>query len=125
MGVKTFGFDDFEKALNNMINKFPESAKNKLGQIADEVIADTKLNTPVRTGILRRSFIREGAKQEGNVYKVKCGSNILYAPFVEEGHKTGSGGFVKGRHMFKNALTKAEKKMPEKLKGLLDEITRV
>lgn len=123
MGIKTFGFEEFEKALNTLINECPSKIENKLGEIADEVIADTKLNTPVRTGILRRSWIREGVKKEGNTFRVKCGSNILYAPFVEEGHKTSNGGFVKGYHMFQNALTKAEKKMPDKLKGLLNEIT--
>lgn len=117
----TFGFDELEEAINNMINNFDEKVSNKLGQIADEVVADTQLATPVDTGNLRRSWTRSDVEKSGTTYKVEVGTNINYAESVEYGHRAGSG-FVAGQFMLTKAVEKKKSNIDRDLEDLAREL---
>ena len=119
----TFGFEEFEQSINDMVNKFDEKVSNKLGQTGDEVVADTQLSTPVLTGNLRRSWTRSNVEKTGDTYKVECGTNIDYAEPVEYGHRVGKSGFVKGQFMLTNAVKKKEKELPGDMEDLINDIT--
>lgn len=118
----TFGFNELEQSINDMINNFDEKISNKLSQIGDEVVADTQLNTPVLSGNLRRSWTRSEVEKVGNIYKVEVGTNIDYAEPVEYGHKVGKSGFVKGQFMLTNAVEKKKRNIDEDLKDLIEEL---
>ncbi len=118
----TFGFDGFEESINDMISSFDEKISNKLGQIGDEVIADTQLNTPVLTGNLRRSWTRSEVEKTGTTYRVECGTNVDYAEAVEFGHKVGSG-FVRGQFMLTNAVEKKKRNINSDMEELINDIT--
>lgn len=121
--VDTFGFDEFEQNINDMLNNFDKKVIDKLGQIGDEVVADTQLNTPVLTGNLRRSWTRSDVEKEYTVYKVEVGTNIDYAEAVEYGHKVGKSGFVKGQFILTNAVEKKKKNINKDLEELINDIT--
>lgn len=120
----TFGFNELEQSINDMINNFDEKISNKLGQIGDEVVADTQLNTPVLSGNLRRSWTRSEVEKAGNIYKVEVGTNVDYAEPVEYGHKVGKSGFVKGQFMLTNAIEKKniDKDMEELINDIAEEL---
>lgn len=49
--------------------------------------ANIQMNTPVKTGNLRRSINFVKAK-DGNIYEIKFGSDLIYAPKVEFENKS-------------------------------------
>lgn len=119
----TFGFDEFERKLNKIINEAPEVIEKFLAEIADETIAETQLNTPVITGNLRRSWGRSDVKREGNNFSVEVGSNLDYAEAVEYGHKVGKNGFVKGQFILTNEVEYAKKNFDKNLERYIDKMT--
>lgn len=119
----TFGFDEFEKKLNKIINEVPKVIEDFLGAIADETVAETQLNTPVVTGNLRRSWGRSDVKREGNNFSVEVGSNLEYAPAVEYGHKVGRSGFVKGQFILTNEVEYMKKNFDKNLKEYVENVT--
>ena len=85
------------------------------------VIADAKLNTPVKTGTLKRSWTHDNVEHEGNKYVAQVGSSVIYAPYVEEGHRQGSS-FVQGRFMLKDSIDKNKDKLQQKINEKLDKV---
>lgn len=119
----TFGFDEFEKKLNKIINEAPEAIEKFLSEIADETIAETQFNTPVVSGNLRRSWGRSDITREGNDFTVEVGSNLEYAQHVEYGHKTKNGGFVKGQFILTNEVEKSKKNFDKSLEEYINRLT--
>ena len=111
--------------LLNHIQKIEDSIDNIIKESLDEtatmVIADAKLNTPVKTGALRRSLTHGDVEHDGDTYTVEVGSSLLYAPFVEEGHRQGNT-FVQGRFMLKDSIDKNKDKLQQKINDKLDKI---
>lgn len=118
----TFGFDEFEQSINDMISNIDEKISNKLGQIGDEVVADTQLTTPVLTGNLRRSWTRSDVEKTGTTYTVEVGTNVDYAEAVEFGHRVGSG-FVRGQFMLTNAVERKKRNIDRDMEDLINDIT--
>ena len=100
--------------LLNHIQRIEDSIDNIIKESLDEtatmVIADTKLNTPVKTGNLRRSWTHGDVERNGDTYTVEVGSSLLYAPFVEEGHRQGKT-FVQGRFMLRDGIDNINDKL--------------
>ena len=61
--------------------------------------SNVKAHTPVDTGTLRNSITHEVKSRE-----VDIGTNVEYAPYVEYGHRTPSGGFVDARHFLRDGI---------------------
>lgn len=120
----TFGFEEFEEALHKLIEEVPETIEKFMANVADETVAETKLNTPVVTGNLRRSWGRSDVKREGNDFSVEVGSNLEYAPYVEYGHKTKNGGFVKGKFILTSEVEYMKKNFDKTLERYVEDITK-
>ena len=103
-----------ESSIDNII-------KESLDETATMVIADTKLNTPVKTGNLKRSWTHGEVKTNGTNKYIEIGSNLNYAQPVEEGHKQGPT-FVQGKFMLKKSILKNEDKLQKTLDRKLNEL---
>ena len=115
------GLDVFLRDMGRLANGLDNAINEVLLETADEVIADTKLNTPVKTGTLKRSWTHDNVEHNGNKYTVEVGSSLLYAPFVEEGHRQGST-FVQGRFMLKDSIDKNKDKLQQKINDKLSRL---
>ena len=115
------GLDVFLRDMGRLANGLDNAINEVLLETADEVIADTKLNTPVKTGALKRSWTHDNVEHDGNKYSIEVGSSLLYAPFVEEGHRQGST-FVQGRFMLKDSIDKNRDKLQQKINEKLDKV---
>ena len=115
------GLDVFLRDMGRLANGLDNAINEVLLETADEVIADTKLNTPVKTGTLKRSWTHGNVEHNGNKYTVEVGSSLLYAPFVEEGHRQGST-FVQGRFMLKDSVDKNKDKLQQKINNKLSRL---
>ena len=115
------GLDSFSNYMQRVEGSINNIIEQSLEETATMVIADTKLNTPVKTGALKRSWTHDNAEHNGNKYSVEVGSSCLYAPFVEEGHRQGST-FVQGRFMLKDSIDKNKDKLQQKINEKLDKV---
>ena len=115
------GLDSFLNYMQQVESSIDNIIKESLEEAATMVIADTKLNTPVKTGALKRSWTHDNVEHDGNKYIVEVGSSLLYAPFVEEGHRQGST-FVQGRFMLKDSIDKNRDKLQQKINEKLDKV---
>ena len=115
------GLDVFLRDMGRLANGLDNAINEVLLETADEVVADTKLNTPVKTGALKRSWTHDNVEHDGNKYSIEVGSSLLYAPFVEEGHRQGNT-FVQGRFMLKDSIDKNKDKLQQKINEKLDKV---
>ena len=115
------GLDVFLRDMGRLANGLDNAINEVLLETADEVVADTKLNTPVKTGTLKRSWTHDNVEHDGNKYSVQVGSSVIYAPYVEEGHRQGSA-FVQGRFMLKDSIDKNKDKLQQKINEKLDKV---
>ena len=115
------GLDSFLNYMQRVESSIDYIIKQSLDETATMVIADTKLNTPVKTGALKRSWTHDNAERDGNKYSVQVGSSVIYAPFVEEGHRQGNS-FVQGRFMLKDSIDKNKDKLQQKINEKLEKI---
>ena len=115
------GLDDFLNYIEIVENNIDNIIRESLYETATMIIADTKLNTPVKTGSLKRSWTHDNVERDGNKYIAQVGSSVIYAPDVEEGHRQGSS-FVQGRFMLKDSIDKNKDKLQQKINDKLDKI---
>ena len=115
------GLDSFLNYMQRVEGSINNIIEQSLEETATMVIADTKLNTPVKTGTLKRSWTHDNVECDGNKYSIEVGSSLLYAPFVEEGHRQGST-FVQGRFMLKDSIDKNKDKLQQKINEKLDKV---
>ena len=81
------GLDELSQTLNNMSNNFDEEAEKALNEVANYILKNVKLKTPVAQkdgGTLRRSW---QVKKTGELTRIIY-NNVHYAPHVEYGHRT-------------------------------------
>ena len=112
-------------------NEIKEACIDTLEESATEAVAEIKAITPVGYGVLRRSMTHDDIDKTN--MSVNVGSNIQYAPYVEEGYTQKKGQYVpvlgkkltgkhiKGSHMIRDGLTIVESKMENKLQNKLEE----
>ena len=115
------GLDVFLRDMGRLANGLDNAINEVLLETADEVIADTKLNTPVKTGSLKRSWTHGNVEHNGDTYTVEVGSSCLYAPFIEQGHRQGNT-FVQGRFMLKDSIDKNKNKLQQKINDKLSRL---
>ena len=115
------GLDNFLNYMQRVESSIDNIIKESLDETATMVIADTKLNTPVKTGNLKRSWTHGNVEHNGDTYTVEVGSSLLYAPFVEEGHRQGNT-FVQGRFMLKDSIDKNKDKLQQKINDKLSRL---
>lgn len=123
MRVEMEGF----KEQAEKIGKIPEGLDSVLEDFLNDVgtdwLEDTKANTPVDTGELRRSMTFEGTKKYAGGFEIAVSNNLDYAEHVEYGHRTRGGkGYVPGVHMMRNGQKGAEERISDELGGLISEV---
>ena len=125
------GLDQLTRTLNNASNNFDMEAEKAIGRVANYILRNVKLKTPVAAkdgGTLRRSWqVNMPEKLTRVIY-----NNIHYAPHVEYGHRTrlgtgkskpkGTIKFVKGRYMLRKSLELAEKKMETEFSSIIENL---
>ena len=116
------GLDSFLSYMQRVESSIDNIIKESLDETATMVTADTKLNTPVKTGALKRSWTHGNVEHNGDTYTVEVGSSLLYAPFVEEGHRTRGNTFVQGRFMLKDSIDKNKDKLQQKINDKLSRL---
>ena len=112
------GLDNFLNYMQRVESSIDNIIKESLDETATMVIADTKLNTPVKTGALKRSWTHDNVEHNGDKYTVEVGSSLIYAPFVEEGHRQGNT-TVQSRFIVKNSIDKNKDKLQQKINDKL------
>lgn len=108
----TFDYSEFSEFIERFESKSDRAAIKKLMQDAMTkalriVLADVIENTPEREkngGTLRRGWKDSPIKTSGNKVTAEISNDVNYAPHVEFGHRTRSGGFVKGQFMMTNTV---------------------
>ena len=125
------GLEQLTRTLNNASNNFDMEAEKAIGRVANYILKNVKLKTPVAAkdgGTLRRSW---QVKMPENLTRVIY-NNVHYAPHVEFGHRTRLGEgkgkprgkikFVKGRYMLRKSLELAEKKIETEISSIIENL---
>lgn len=121
-------FEDLIKEAQKAAKKTEMIVLEEMGNKATECVASIQAETPVKTGALRRSITHDHPKKNKDEYIVKCGSSLVYAKAVEEGHKQDVGkyvpaigkklkkAFISGRHMIQNNVDLYQENLNESIK---------
>lgn len=125
----TFGFDEFIDALGDLEEDFIDASQRLLEETGDLAVAETQARTPVgvdtpNPGNLRRSMARSDIQNIGKDMNIEVGSDVEYAKWVEDGHKTRNGGYVSGRHMLKDGVKIAEKYFDKESEKIFKNMTK-
>lgn len=95
------------KTVNEVLQQINEQAKKAMEESCNMIEADAKLDCPVKTGALRRSITHE-VTQNGNIITGAVGSDVEYAPFVEN-----------KKHFFEEAIDKNQGAIIQKFKDIV------
>lgn len=93
--MKIDGMDDWLKKIETLKKEFPKQTKRFLMMKAEEVIAETKRNTPVDTGTLRNAWQREN----GGSFRQIVYNSTSYANHIEWGHRVVRGKKTVGKYI--------------------------
>ncbi len=114
-------FEQLEKNLQKIQADYPRFVEDCIRELAGRLLAKTVARTPVDTGMLRRSWQLGPVEHTGGMYSIELYNPIEYAPYIEFGHRAGSGsGWVEGRFM----LTISERELERELPGFMEEKLR-
>ena len=116
------GLEEFLNYLNRVASNIDNIIDESLEETSTMVIADTKLNTPVKTGALKRSWTHSGVQGNNITKTVEVGSSLVYAQPVEEGHRTRGNTFAQGRFMLRDSITKNKDKLQQKINDKLSRL---
>lgn len=121
--IEFSGFDELAGKLADAAKKVPRAANKFVVQEAEVVIGNTKNNSPVRTGSLRRGWKRTRAKQG----TVTIYNNTPYAAHVEYGHRVKvhgkfTGKVVPGQHMLRDGMQEAAQTFEEDAQAIFEEL---
>lgn len=114
------GFKEFDKILDEIKTKAPQTTERFLMLQAEELKKDVKDLTPVDTGTLKNSWQRENGKRlTGKAFSQIVFNMTNYSHFVEYGHRIGRNKtkFVRGRFMLRTAVAMRQIKFYKDLKN--------
>lgn len=104
---------EFIKKLNSfdlaLRDQFIKQELNKCGL---QIIDKTKPRTPVKTGLLKRSWWVTQPVKISNGYKITVKNNTRYASYVEGGHLMKNGKYYHPRFMLKNSVDEMGEELP-------------
>lgn len=88
-----------------------------------ELLIKLEKNTPVRSGLLRRSWKAGEVVKKNNVYDVLIDNEVSYAEYVELGHRLVRHGvtikWVNGRFMLRLSERQLERQIPELVESFI------
>lgn len=109
--------EDMLKDLHCVKSKFNAELpklKNSMGKTLKE---DIKRYTPRDSGRLAESY---KIKVTGN--DIEVSTDVEYAPYVDNGHSTRGGSFVKGVHMYDKAINNFHVKSDRLVNDFLEQV---
>lgn len=108
-----------ERLQNNDMDAFCKQISN---EIAARFLRGVKQKTPVDTGILRNHWMADAVQKSGSNYTVTIYNSMLYAAYVEYGHRTPSHtGWVEGKFMMTLTADQIGKMLPGLIQKRLTE----
>jgi len=117
------GFKEQAEKLGKIPDGLDSALEDFLNDVGSDWLSDTRVNTPVDSGELRRSMIFEGAKKSTGGFEIAVSNNLDYAEHVEYGHRTRGGkGYVPGVHMMRDGQKGAEERISKELGALISEV---
>ncbi|EJP20287.1 bacteriophage protein, PF04883 family [Peptostreptococcaceae bacterium AS15] len=115
MSVDYSQFIAFRDKFERLSNEFETFLKQFLIKQALDVLAKTKRNSPVDTGLLRNSWTIGEVVRDGDVLKVTISNPVEYAKYVEYGHIDRSHSkWINGQFMCSLSIIDVKKKMPQR-----------
>lgn len=118
------GLEEFRDNLLKLQNPnlFMQSCAKEL---AARLLRSVTGSTPIDTGNLKRSWTAGEIKKTGNMYTIEISNPLLYASYVEYGHRTANhSGFVKGRFMMTISEEEIRKSAPRILEKKIENYLR-
>ena len=116
------GLEQLTRTLNNASNNFDMEAEKAIGRVANYILRNVKLKTPVAAkdgGTLRRSW---QVKKTGELTRIIY-NNVHYAPHVEYGHRTRGGkSFVDGRYMLTKSVKEIEDTLTSEFSMMIEDL---
>lgn len=107
------GFLEFGDNLKAMERAWPSFLKECIYELANRLLADTVLRTPVREGVLRRGWTIGQITMTSGGAEIEVFNPVYYCPYVEYGHRTPNHqGWVEGRFMMTLSAQKLERELP-------------
>lgn len=123
MRVEMEGFKEQAEKIGKIPEGLDTTLEDFLNEVGEDWLSDTKANTPVDSGELRRSMTFEGAKKSAGRFEIAVSNNLDYAEHVEYGHRTRGGkGYVPGVHMMRDGQKDAEQTISKELGSLISEV---
>lgn len=131
MSLKVKGIEELTSMMKEVERKAPGRIEKKLDEITKKVRDDTKSNTPVITGNLKKGFKAKKAYKIGSSYVASVYNDAYHSHLVEEGHrmvisrgprKGEEVGWVDGRFMLRDATEKTNKTIEKTLQSWLPEV---
>ena len=117
MSVDYSEFIKFRDKFERLSNEFENFLKQFLIKQALDVLAKTKRNSPVDTGLLRNSWTIGEVVRDGDTLKVTISNPVEYAKYVEYGHMDrGHKKWINGKFMCSLSIIEVKKKMPQRFK---------
>ena len=117
MSVDYSEFIAFRDKFERLSNEFETFLKQFLIKQALDVLAKTKRNSPVDTGLLRNSWTIGEVVRDGDTLKVTISNPVEYAKYVEYGHMDRSHQkWINGKFMCSLSIIEVKKKMPQRFK---------
>lgn len=125
---KTFGFEDVEKELQNIGKSVPNATEKFLKQQALYLSGIVKKQSPYITGALKSGWQISRIFQGKKRLSIKLYNNVLYAPYVNYGHRIKKNGrmtgYVKGKFFLEKGLIELEKKQEELIEKIFNNLTK-
>lgn len=104
-----------QQQMQTMTREFDAFIKQFLLRQALDVLAKTKDNTPVDTGLLRASWTISELQRAGNDLVITISNPTEYASFVEYGHLTRNRQrWIEGRFMCTLAIDEVARRIPQR-----------
>ena len=99
------------KATASKVRPFIEKSLENVGE---QALRQLKTNAPVDTGNLRRGWVSEGSSYGDGGWQGKLANHVVYAYFVENGHRTrGGNGCVPGQFFMKRSTETIQRQLPQ------------
>lgn len=107
-------FAQFRKKLEELKADLDESARRVVSQMADVGLSTAIKNTPVKSGYLRRSWLKSHTFKLGKDWQSGYANSVEYGLYVNNGHrivvKDKTVGYVKGVRMLEKGMDEARRK---------------
>lgn len=87
-------FTEFVKQIEQLEKNMPEFCEYMAKQLAAELLRKCIKRTPVISGKLKQSWCASAVQEAGENYEITVSNNVLYASYVEYGHRQDPGRYV-------------------------------